>query len=112
MGGSSSSSSSSSNYSSIDNSLTQNYNYTDAGAIEAGENIAVSALDLANSSIESVGKREAQALTAMQDFGENAMSLVANSYKESDAETMQSIFKYSAITAAVIASAYLLKGKK
>lgn len=111
MGGSSSSKSSSSNYSSIDNSYHETNTTTDHGALEVAKSISTNAMDLANYSLESVGVREAQALNAMADFGESAMTKVANSYKESDAETMQAIFKYSAVAAAVIGVAYGL-GRK
>ena len=111
MGGSSSSKSSSSNYSSIDNSYHETNTTTDFGALEIAESITTNAIDLANYSLESVGEREAQALNSMALFGESAMSHVANSYKESDAETMQTIFKYSAIAAAVIGVAYAV-GRK
>lgn len=133
MGGSSSSRSSSSNYSSIDNSYhelnateeyddsfntdnSKNYEdsfntYTDHGALEVAESLVSNSLDLAQMSIESVGEREQMALNAVTSIGQSALSHVASSYKESDAETMQTIFKYSAITAAVISAAILLKGK-
>lgn len=111
MGLFSSSRSSSKNYSYVDNSYTETHTYTDAGAIEAGKGIAETALDLARFSVESVGSREAMALQAMEDYGNNALEKVAQSYQESDAETMQTIFKYTAITAAVVGVAFMLKGK-
>lgn len=125
MGGSSSSSNATSNYSSVDNSIT----YTDLGAIEAGTSVSLEAMELAKNSLDSMALsndsafefgskafdfsdgQTGMALQAMQDFGNNALEKVADSYQESDAQTMQEIFKYSAITAGIFAAAIVMRGK-